>query len=221
MALSPIVRSRQPLALKRPTAVAGVVVIGLTVTALAGEVARVWRRGSAPPLAESEDVLGTAATVVRETGQVVASGYRQATTRETALLALLSSFTLTFAFVRTTTYVMRRYGEFGLFRSVRVGDNHIHHFVPGIALSLVSGAASIISRNEAYDTWLAIPFGVGAALTLDESALLLELDDVYWTAEGIVSVQIALGAMGALSSLALAGRLLRRGEQEVLEAEAG
>ena len=217
MALS--TRARQPLVLRRPTAVAGGVVIALTATALAGEVARVWRRGSAPPLAESEDVLETAATVVRETGQVVASGYRQATRGETALLALLSSFTLTFAFVRTTTYVMRRWGEFGLFRSVRVGDSHIHHFVPGIGLCLLAGAASIISRNEAHDPWLAIPFGIGAALTLDESALLFEMDDVYWTEEGLLSVQIALGAMGALSSLALGSRLLRRGEQEVLEAE--
>jgi hypothetical protein len=219
MALSPLTRSRQPLVLRRPTAAAGAVVIVLTGAALAGEVARVWRRGSAPPLAESDDVLETAATVVRETSQVVASGYRQATRRETALLALLSSFTLTFAFVRTTTYVIRRWGEFGLFRSVRVGDSHIHHFVPGIGLCLVAGAASIISRNEAHDPWLAIPFGIGAALTLDESALLVEMDDVYWTEEGILSVQIALGAMGALSSLALASRLLRRGEQEVLEVE--
>jgi hypothetical protein len=171
-------------------------------------------------LTETDHVFEAATTAARETGQVVASGYRQATTRETALLALLSSFTLTFAGVRTSTYVIRRRGEFGLFRSVRMGDSHIHHFVPGIAMALISGGMSILSRDEALDSWLAIPFGIGAALTLDESALLLELDDVYWSEEGIVSVQIALGAMGALSSVALARRLLRRGEEEVLEGDA-
>jgi hypothetical protein len=218
MALNPL--ERRPLALRRRTAALGVLVLGSTAAALAGEVARVWRRGSAPPLTETEHVLEAAATAARETGEVVRSGYRQATTRETALMALLTSFTMTFGFVRTTTWVMRRRGEFGPFRSVRVGENHIHHFVPGILLALVSGGVSILSRDESLDQWLAIPFGIGSALTLDEFALLLELDDVYWSEEGIVSVQMALGTMGALSSWALARRLLRRGEEEVLEGEA-
>ena len=64
-----------------------------------------------------------------------------------------------------------------------------------------------------------MPFGVGMGLTLDESALLLELDDVYWTEEGILSVQIALAVAAMLAALALAGRFLRRGEQVVLEHE--
>ena len=56
-------------------------------------------------------------------------------------------------------------------------------------------------------------------LTLDESALLLELDDVYWSEEGIVSVQITLGASPRCwPPIALATRFLRRGEQVVLEA---
>jgi glutamate/tyrosine decarboxylase-like PLP-dependent enzyme len=75
----------------------------------------------------------------------------------------------------------------------------------------------VLSRNEDLDRWLAVPFGVGAALTLDESALLLELDDVYWSERGIVSVQISLGALALVSSVTLVLRALRRGEQEVLE----
>jgi hypothetical protein len=170
-------RERRPLALRRRTAAAGVLVFGSTLAVLAGEVARVWKRGSAPRLSETEHVLEAAATAARETGQVVRSGYRQATARETALLALLSSFTLTFSFVRTTTWLMRRRGEFGPFRSVRAGDLHIHHFVPGILLALVSGGVSILSRDESLDRWLAIPFGIGSALTLDEFALWLNLKD--------------------------------------------
>ena len=64
-----------------------------------------------------------------------------------------------------------------------------------------------------------MPFGVGMGLTLDESALLLELDDVYWSEEGILSVQIALAVAAMLAAVALAGRFLRRGEQVVLEHE--
>jgi hypothetical protein len=46
---------------------------------------------------------------------------------------------------------------------------------------------------------------------------LLELDDVYWTEGGVVSIQITLGALALLSSVALALRTLRRGERNVLE----
>jgi hypothetical protein len=48
---------------------------------------------------------------------------------------------------------------------------------------------------------------------------LLELDDVYWSEEGIVSVQVALAAIAMLSAVALATRFLRRGEQLVLEGD--
>jgi hypothetical protein len=54
-------------------------------------------------------------------------------------------------------------------------------------------------------------------LTLDESALLLELDDVYWSREGVLSVQITLAAMALISASILAARFLRRGEEVVLE----
>jgi hypothetical protein len=54
-------------------------------------------------------------------------------------------------------------------------------------------------------------------LTLDESALLLELDDVYWSREGLLSVQVTLTVAAMLGALALGLRFLRRGEQIVLE----
>jgi hypothetical protein len=62
-----------------------------------------------------------------------------------------------------------------------------------------------------------VPFGVGMGLTLDESALLLELEDVYWTREGLLSVQITLAVAALLASVALSLRFLRRGERIVLE----
>jgi len=63
---------------------------------------------------------------------------------------------------------------------------------------------------------MAIPFGAGAALVLDEAALLLELEDVYWSERGVLSLQLSFAAIAGLAALALALRLLRRGEASVL-----
>jgi len=52
-----------------------------------------------------------------------------------------------------------------------------------------------------------------AATTFDEAALLLDLRDVYWTKEGLLSVQLSLGATAILSIAILTLRMLRRGEQ--------
>ena len=117
---------------------------------------------------------------------------------------------------RVSVHVIRHRGEVGPFRHLVLGDRHIHHFVPGIALAFLAGGVSVVSRSEALDPWLALPFGMGVALTIDESALLLKLDDVYWTEEGIVSVQVGFAALAMVSALALALRVLRRGEAAVL-----
>ncbi|EHN09670.1 integral membrane protein [Patulibacter medicamentivorans] len=184
--------------------------------AVALEVARVWRRGSAPLPSEADRVLDAGAEAVGETVQVAVAGYRQGSDRENALLNLLLSFTGTWLMTRLSTTMIRRRGRFGPLRDVVVSDTHVHHFVPGIAMAFLAGGASIAARSEAADRWLAVPFGAGVALTLDESALLLKLDDVYWTEEGAVSVQVTLASFAMLSTLLVASRMLRRGEQVVL-----
>ncbi len=200
-------RRRHRLRAERGTqALAGAAVAATAAVAVA-EVRRLRARRP------EEESLGE---VAREAVEIVAAGYRAGTTRENALFNLLSAFSLTFGAVRLSTWSIRRRGAFGPFRNLRVNDHHVHHFVPGIVLAFLAGGVSVASRNESLDPWLALPFGVGVALTLDESALLLELDDVYWSERGIVSVQITLSAMLMLSGLALGLRLLRRGEAEVL-----
>jgi hypothetical protein len=194
----------------------GLAAAGSTAAVVGGELLRVWHRGSAPRLSETDDPFGAAEEAARETVEVAVEGYRVAPAREQALVNLLLTFTLSFGIVRATAHLIRVRGRYGPFRDVFVADRHIHHFVPGILLTLVAGGASIVSRNEELDRWLAIPFGIGAALTLDESALLLELDDVYWTERGAVSVEIALASLAIVSSAGLVQRLLRRGEQVVL-----
>jgi hypothetical protein len=184
-------------------------------------VGRVWRRGSAPLPPETTDLLGAAETAVSETASVARAGYREVSSRENALFNLLGSFSGTFLMARWISYLLRRRRSVGPFRSLRVGRRHIHHFVPGIVLAFISGGAAIVSRDERLEPKLALPFGAGMGLTLDEAALLLELEDVYWTREGLISVQITLAVMALLASLVLGLRFLRRGEEVVLEPPAG
>jgi len=209
-------RRRSGLRADRTTLALGGVATALAGAVIAGEVARVWRRGSAPLPAESDEPLLAAAEAVAETATVATRGYRDVPARENALFNLFTSFVTTFITVRAVTTLLRDRRSVGPFRNVILGRRHIHHYVPGILLTFLSGSAAIATLREGLESWLAIPFGAGMGLTLDESALLLELDDVYWSEEGIVSVQIALVATAMLSSVALAGRFLRRGEELTL-----
>src|SRR3954454_8536341 len=210
-------RRRAPA--ERRTVVLGVAALATTGAVLGGELARVWRRGSAPLPSETDHVIVAAEEAARQTVEVAREAFRQASHAETSLLNMLSSFTIAFGTVRASTHMIRTRGNFGPFRNVHLGNSHVHHFVPGILLAFMSGGTAVIVQNERWDPWLAIPFGVGTALTLDESALLLKLDDVYWSEEGIVSIQITLAALALLSATILALRLLRRGEQRVLQAQ--
>jgi len=207
----------QGLRVGRGTVVLGVIA-GVTTAAVVGvEIARVWRRGSAPLPKETDDLVGAAEEVVAETAEVVVTGYREVSTRENALFNLLTAFVTSFIGARVTTSMLRSRRSVGPFRALILGRRHIHHYVPGILLAFVSGGAAIVTRNESLEPKLAVPFGVGMGLTLDESALLLELDDVYWHERGILSVQVALVTTALLGALALGLRFLRVGEQEVLE----
>jgi hypothetical protein len=194
----------------------GAVAAAALAAVVAGEVGRVWRRGSAPLPSEAPNLLLAAEEAVAETAQVARAGYAEVSTRENATFNLLTSFVATFISARAITYLLRSQPRVGPFRNLRVGRRHIHHFVPGIVIAFGSGAAAILTRDEDLEPKLAVPFGVGMGLTLDESALLLELDDVYWTREGLLSVQVTLAVTALLASLALGLRFLRRGEQAVL-----
>jgi len=202
---------RRRLRAERGTVALGIAAFGMTGAVLGGEIARVLR-GRIKEHPEL-DVIDSVDEAMRETVAIAVTGYESMSTRETALLNLLGSFSLTFAAARLSTYVIRRRGGRWPLRDVFVGERHIHHFVPGIVLAFLAGGASVISRDEELDPVLAVPFGMGVALTLDESALLLRLDDVYWSEEGIVSVQITLAALALLSAASLARQALRRGER--------
>ncbi|WP_433547995.1 hypothetical protein ACQPZG_25195 [Streptomyces sp. CA-294286] len=119
-------------------------------------------------------------------------------------LALLS-FVLSFLVTRTITRLIRA-GK-GPFRNVTPGGMHIHHVVPGVVLTTVGGFGAVSSgRHGAGAAVCAVIFGLGAGLVLDEFALLLHLDDVYWSEQGRTSVEIVV-LTAALVVLVLTGFL--------------
>jgi hypothetical protein len=107
---------------------------------------------------------------------------------------MLAAFLVTFLLTRAVTHAIRR--GHGPFRDTSVGGVHVHHQVYGIFLLLGSGTAEFTYRPGPPAVHvLAVLFGVGAALTLDEFALWLRLDDVYWTPEGRSSIDAVLVAL--------------------------
>jgi hypothetical protein len=99
------------------------------------------------------------------------------------------SFLITFALTRLYTRLARIYG----WGSGSVHGVHLHHMVVGIIMILVTGLVGIAATpGYPWIHLLAIAFGVGAALTLDEFALWLYFKDVYWSEEGRSSVDATI-----------------------------
>jgi hypothetical protein len=183
------------------------------------ELVRVWRLGTLPR-GRDESTSGPAArNRVSEALVTLRQGFSVSRSREDPFFNMLFGFTLSFASSRGITWWLRERGGVGPLRNVVVGDRHIHHFVPGGLIGLGAGAIGIGVKDFRYNNWLARWFGGGVALVLDESALLLELEDVYWTEEGVLSVQIAFAAMAALAAVTYLIRVLRDGEVANVETD--
>ena len=192
-----------------------------TLTAIGAfgvELGRVWRRGSAPLPAETDNVAAAAVEAAVETTDVAVAGYQAAPAQENALFNLFASFVVSLVASRAIAFLLRDRHRVGPFRNVRWGRRHIHHFVPGIVIAFLAGAIAIVTRDQSLEPKLALLFGTGMGMTMDEAALLLELDDVYWTEEGLLGVQIGAGLTSLLGALAIGLRFLRRGEERVLPA---
>ncbi|MGW3956880.1 hypothetical protein ACWEKM_39615 [Streptomyces sp. NPDC004752] len=119
------------------------------------------------------------------------------------LLLALAAFVLTFLVTRAITRLIRA-GK-GPFRNVRAGGLHIHHAVPGVVLTVIGGFGAVASGRHGFGAAVsAVIFGIGAGLVLDEFALILHLNDVYWTEAGRQSVEVVV-LTAALVGLLLAG----------------
>lgn len=116
--------------------------------------------------------------------------------------ASVAAFTLglllTFLGVRINTRLIRAKVKWWFHDIESEGGLHVHHMVIGVVLMVVTGLVLIAVSPEGL--WLqvcALVFGAGVALTLDEFALILRLQDVYWTSEGRLSVDAVIVAVCA------------------------
>ncbi len=190
----------------------GVLALGPAVALIGGELLRMARRRRESDETETPaNLVDTAGQATRDTLTVARRGIRATPHHETVLFNLLQGFLGAFLIARVSTWGIHR-GR-GPFRNVRISGRHIHHFIPGIIVAFASGIGAITTRNEGLEATLAIPFGIGMGLTMDEAALLLDLEDVYWTRQGLLSVQVSLGVTATLAATILGMRMLRRGEE--------
>jgi hypothetical protein len=121
------------------------------------------------------------------------------------LFLVLVGFILSFAFIRMSTRLMR---------SPRVtwwpgsvvsdGGVHVHHLVFGIVTMMIAGTLGLAALGDTpYAEICAFLFGVGAGLTIDEFALWVYLDDVYWAEEGRASIDATVIAAAGMMLILL------------------
>jgi hypothetical protein len=129
------------------------------------------------------------------------------------LLCCLVAFILTFFVTRSFVRFIRHRSHVGEParwwhpRNVHVGGVHIHHVTFGVVLVMLSGLTLVtlsVSGREPEFTLAATAFGIGAALVLDEYALILHLSDVYWLEDGRTSVDAVFAAV-AVAGLLIMG----------------
>jgi hypothetical protein len=216
-------RKRRRLAARAGERRAERVTVGLAVfaagslgTLISAELLRMARRRRESRDAERpENIVDAAGYATRDTLAVARRGIIATPHHETVLFNILQGFLSAFAIARLSTWGIRHgWWPAG---NVKVSGRHIHHFVPGIVLAFGSAIGALTTGNERVESTLSIPFGVGMGLTMDEAALLLDLRDVYWTRQGLLSVQVSLGVTATLAATILGLRMLRRGEERGVE----
>lgn len=129
------------------------------------------------------------------------------------LVCCLVAFILTFFITRTIVrYIRSQSGsdaprKWWQPRNISAGGGlHIHHVVIGVVLVMVSGITMVtiaVDGGVPEFTAASILFGVGAALVLDEFALILHLEDVYWAEDGRTSVDAVFVAVAVAGLLIL------------------
>ncbi|QGX08785.1 hypothetical protein EEW87_17110 [Janibacter melonis] len=113
-------------------------------------------------------------------------------------------FTLTFALARLVTGVIK-IGDQDT-GDVVVGGVHLHHYLWGIAIVVAVAIYGLVDRSARTRSVMGAALGVGVALIVDEIALLVTLEDVYWTSEGWSSVAVAVIIIGVVGSALAATR---------------
>jgi hypothetical protein len=149
-------------------------------------------------------VVRELAAILRELRAEYERHVRAAGNEPRLLAAVL--FLLSFVAIRIVTHAIR--GGIGPFFNIEPGGVHLHHMVPGLILLLLSGLLDLSGHAVVARAAL---FGVGAALVLDEFALILNLADVYWQPQGRESIDAIVIMAAVLVVVALGGGFWRAG----------
>jgi hypothetical protein len=139
----------------------------------------------------------------------IASHYRRefGNPRQERLFISSLSFLSAFGGARAITHAIQH--RIGPFHNLSVGGRHLHHLVFGIGGLLTVGYLWLVlvgteRHPAAASRATAALYGVGSALTLDEFALWLNLQDVYWAKQGRESID-AVAVFGGLLSIGVWG----------------
>ena len=121
------------------------------------------------------------------------------------LFCFFVAFLVTFLFIRFSVRMIRRQVKWWP-GNVTPGGLHIHHAVFGVVFMVIGGLAGLAAPDNpvGVPSACAAVFGIGTALVLDEFALILHLEDVYWSKDGRLSVDAIFVAVG-VSGLLLLG----------------
>jgi hypothetical protein len=114
------------------------------------------------------------------------------------LVVCFGAFVITFVVTRTITRMIRA-GKGPFKDNVSESGLHVHHAVPGIILLVIGAFLALdVNSDSPWAIVAALLVGAGTSLVLDEFALILRLEDVYWLEEGQISVEMVALAMGCL-----------------------
>lgn len=146
--------------------------------------------------------------------KIVAAYQQHVDYRRQAALWMWVTFIATFIFLRILTFGIR-YHLIPAKNVVTSSGLHIHHFVWGIVILLLVGFLGIALWSERLHPWLGAIFGIGAALVLDEYALWLNLQDVYWLPAGRSSIDVVILVAALLGLYYAADRFWKQVVTEV------
>ncbi|NUS72358.1 MAG: hypothetical protein HOQ05_03020 [Corynebacteriales bacterium] len=136
------------------------------------------------------------------------------------LFCFFAAMIVAFIFIRVSVRLIRAQVRWWP-GNVSPGGLHIHHVVFGVVFMLVGGIGGL-ALDDSYTIWRAMTaaiFGVGAALVLDEFALILHLKDVYWAEEGRTSIDAVFIAIAFTGLLLLGMQPLANTDLQIGEGE--
>ncbi|WP_032366007.1 hypothetical protein [Rhodococcoides fascians] len=117
--------------------------------------------------------------------------------RRGIVLAWLA-FTVTFGGARLITWLIQI--DTSNVGDISAGGVHLHHYLWGILLLAAVAVFGLVDRSPRTRSWMGAVLGVALGLIVDEAALLITLEDVYWHSEGWSSIALAITIIGVVGT---------------------